>query len=332
MTTTTINTRGYIAIPQLAGSHYMGATVFWSSAGYVNGTRLSNAWEQAGLDGGLLPYLPSSEVALGRAVRDAAAKRGYWCEKLPRDAAEYPDAWAIAERKPKNVKDLKAVSFPLYAVVDLSEGGQPVVLASPVTGEEEEAAWKASFLPEINERFRYHLENLSIDDISTWVIGRLLARCQGLRLKPNQGHVYFVHGAHLGQWRQWIDVLKSVSQHVFVEIPTVPVAEALEAVTYAIEETVRSETDRVETALRRHYSGEEPMGKIALTNRVNLSEQVEQQVSAYEELLGTKLDALHTRLGALRASLTAAMVTERGDAPTFSPDGSLGHSVLDDVL
>jgi len=291
-----------IAVPELAGSAHVGATVYWSQSGPVNGAQLLAAWEAAGLDRKVLPDLPTPRVAIGRAAHDLAGRRKLHARQLKRSRD-----WIIMHREPKTelVDDsvLDDLKFPVFGVVGTDTLGRPTVIQAPKNASDEE---QQRLLDELRVAYNFHLDNYDTDDLRWWVTHKLLRSCCGVCLKPDEGHIYFVHAAHLETWTKMTRAISSVSAHRFFQLPTVSCDQAVEAVLFAVEEEAKAAVEKLEAQIAQHINDEKRLGKEALGNRASEAEEVETKVGRYEALLGTKLDEIRERLNTLRASITAA--------------------------
>jgi len=275
-----------VAVEKADGS--TGAVVFWSLPGEVDVEKLRAAWEAAGLEVSEVPEVPSTTVALSRAVKTRTSKTRF--------VTEHPDGgWVLVDEvRAGHTLDYKVgVHFKLEPDGSVSVGSDGTV---PWAEESAEAdAVRAEFA-----RLRYG--KLSAHDTSVWLV-KLAAGLRAVSLRESGGF-YFVPKSGVEKWKKIKTALTSCSAYVLSEIPAMHSAEAIAAV---LEAFSREASVAVAEMTNELVAG--TLGNRGNANRLRACDDITAKLVSYEELLGVKLDAPKARVKELRGKI--AMATNR---------------------
>lgn len=255
-----------------------GALVYWRLEGELDPQELGVLWKRAGLDPAWLPQTPAPSTALARALRERMSRRrmlrpldGRAGHALVQEAAEGDD-----------------LSYSVGLKVKLDAAGRPVFEPAD-----------HPLAEDIRHDYNKHLETCSAEDIGLWLCNTT-RRVDALGLR-DRGGFYYIPPHQVGTWDAIVSCLKGVSEHRVFKIPALTSGEAVEAILDAIATEAGAEAAKMEAELLA-----DELGGRALTGRVSRCEAVEEKVSRYEALLGTKMDAIRARLTSLRGNLAAA--------------------------
>jgi hypothetical protein len=268
-----------------------GVVTWWKLSGGLNLDALTKAWSDYGLDPALLPEIPSGEVALRRAMNEQAEKR-----ILVRPLTEGKLALVQEDVDGDNL------STSTLLVASVSKLGTLKVenkagLHQPT----------ASRVDKLKADFEFFSENITQQDVSGWLC-KVMKNLQAVSLRESGG-IYFVPTFAMAQFTAVVSALHDASAHTVHQIPAIPTAEALDAITSAITE----EAEKAVAAIEADLQGGN-LGKRALETRTNLANDVEQKLAAYENLLNSRNDGLHKKLEDLRYNVSLAVMRVEAEA------------------
>ncbi len=283
---------GYTAV--LDGDQTAGAIVWWRLSGGLDLETLEAAWRAEGLEEDLLPASPSPLAALRRAVNELRAPA-----RLIRPIKDQAGFAVLDEYQTGGDFDYK--KRLAVRVTDLGS------LRWDYVREQEEADLVAA-------AFNKNLITLTQGDASNW-LSSLMEDVRAVALRDTGG-IYFVPRFSSSRWERMLCAVRSASKHVVSCVPALKTEEAQTAFLDALSQ----EAERHVEAMQREL-GDNSLGKRALESRITRTEDVEAKLSAYEGLLGGKLDTLRDRINSLRAQLTSAVLTV---TPQDGPSAQLG--------
>lgn len=259
-----------------------GQITYWRLDGTVDAARLRSAWEEQGLDVNLLVETPTPTTALARAMRECGERR-----RLVRKLEGTAGHAVVREQAHGDELD-----YEVELRVKLNAAGQPVCepKAHPLAATVKTAFWR-------------HLDELQPTDVGGWLCD-LVRRVDGIALRDTGG-IYYIPPSRVADWNRMAAALREASAHKVFTVPAMRSTDAVAAICDAIEQEARREAEAFENdIINTKLRGQ------ALRNRATRCEQVEAKVQRYEQLLGTKLEALRDKLDHLRADLTAAALTK----------------------
>ena len=275
------NAHNIIAI-QDDDPHAAGCIVWWRLSGGLNLPDLYAAWTEAGLDEKFLPDRPSPGVALRRAV--ASVKGG-----ARRMVRTHPKGgFAIVDERTEDGE--LAYRQDMHATLD--KVGRLVI--QPWGHRDEEA---------VTSGFRSFQDELVQADVSPWLCDLMDRYVDAVRLRDTGG-VYFIPQHAMAKWKHIAEVIRKATKHTINAVPAMRTQDAVAA----IEDAIASEAERAVESIAAELA-EKKLGSKALNNRITTTEDVERKLERYEAFLGGRLEALHTKLQELRASITVAITT-----------------------
>lgn len=258
-----------------------GATIWWRLEGDVDRKVLLEKLEALGY-GNLAPPVCEPEVAIRRAAANLKSKR-----RLLRPLGRR-GAWAIVEEEAVIGRDeLKHWTGP---TISLDKIGRPVL--TNATAEEANV---------VKAAYDYHLDALTSEDISSWLIGQ--AERLGAVALRRGGGIYYMPPAGLTTWSRIVDALTSAqAAHAVYKVPTVRMTkDGARAILDSLEAEI---TAKVNTTADEVISGE--LGVRGLENRARGTDQLLAKVAEYEGLLGSRLDTMRELLAKLQEDVVAA--------------------------
>lgn len=279
-TDTAMSTHGLTALSEKLET--AGSVVWWRLSGGLDLVALRTTWEAEGLPVAWLPSPPSYATALRRAL---TGQRGP--KRLLRTLG---DGSFVLVDETEHVGDLQ---YETVLKARLDKVGRLEFSSVRDWG-------KTDIRDDIRDDFTRYQDELIQADVSPWLC-KVMDRIQAVGLRDTGG-IYFVPRFELGLWESAVRALRASSLHVISCVPAVRSDEAASAVF----EAITMETQRVADVMARELS-DESLGARALDARIKAADAVEMKVAAYEKLFGGKLEALHEKMGALRAQLTIAI-------------------------
>lgn len=286
-------TPDYVVTPEAIST--AGLISYWRLSGSITLDALTVTWQQQGLDEKLLPKPISRETALGRAVREQAAKR-----RLVRPLAKH-GAWAIVDEVIQNEKPYYETvmtiayrnSYPDFTcdVGEALSAYQPIV-------------------DNITRAYARQQGELDSEDISAWLVK--LGNANSSVALRDTGGIYFVPRGNVEHWRKIVAAIESVSSHRVYRIPAMKNSEAIDAITAAVTAEAEGIVLTMEQELQR--AGDDTLGQRALKTRAAQCRELLAKVSTYDELLGTQLK-VRERIDSMMAMVAAAaLVAEQEPA------------------
>lgn len=294
------------AVPDAVSGAEAGSITWWKLSGSVDAATLRAAWEEHAASAfpapprGLstwAPESPSAEVALRRAAQELRDKH-----RLVRGLKG--GAFAIVEERETN----EGLEYDHVMTARLDAAGRleiQLVPGAPRTDDD----------LVVREAFDRHLETLSTEDVSSWMV-RLADRCLDAVSLRESGGIYFVPPAAQHRIQALRAALGACSGHVVHRVPAMRSQDAVRAVLDAVE----SEAATFVEHTRQELLDAGKLGPRALENRRAWIELMEQKVGRYEDLLGSKLEALRERMAELQSQVTVAMLA--AEAAVASKEGA----------
>jgi hypothetical protein len=277
-----------IAVPNEA-LESAGAIAFWRLSGEVLADKLAGAWAIAGLDGRMLPGLPSPEAALARAVGAQKAKR-----RLVRPLKR--GGWAIVD---ESVDGADNLDWNEALRVSLDPVGRVVTKIQNSNGYHATAQ-------EIRAAYDHALTVLSQSTISGWLV-ELAKHLDGVPLRDTGGVYFLPPGKSCQSWQAATTALRACSDHRLLSIPAMRSDDAVEAVLVA----VQAEAEASAAELEEELTG--GLGEGALRTRAQRCKAIREKVRRYEALLGESMEQIATRLEQLDANIAAAALAVTGN-------------------
>jgi hypothetical protein len=142
---------------------------------------------------------------------------------------------------------------------------------------------------------------LHATDISAWLVRRARALSSvGLR---DTGGIYFVPEQNAAQWERVAAVLAQVGQSVF-ELPALKTESAVAAIMESVITDTTTAVEQLTKALN------ETPGARALRSKAEVCDTLAAKLRLYEDLLGTKLTALHSAVESVDARIADMLLAE----------------------
>lgn len=275
-----------------------GCVTYWRASGSVSIAALTKAWTDAGLDEKLLRKPPEPVTAFRRAVLDLAERRDVNDKTerrvLVRPQAE-PHAWAIVEEIATEGAPPVYTTLMIASYVNGGSdfkyvaGTQDVVLA---LGQRIMNGWSA-------QQGMY-----DTSDVTGWLVA--LAKKQNAVTLRDTGGVYFIPQPAMDFWNKAATALQSVSSHMVLRIPAMKNAEAVAAITDAVNEEAKQIAAAMDAELA--LEGDDKLGSRALKSRVEAAEKLLAKINSYEKLLDTQME-IRKRIEDLSANLAMAAMS-----------------------
>lgn len=259
-----------------------GAVTWWRLSGTVDHAALAAAWTRAGFDEAKLPAAPGNSAALRRAL----------------DTFRGPHT--LIRTLPKSV----------YAVVTeaVQDGEDPVY----------EVQYKVWIdMDELEIRFDREVDTATVDtifnafcktrqelhpvDISAWLV-RAARELSSVGLRDTGG-IYFVPEQNAAVWSRIAAVLGEVKQQVF-ELPALKTDSAVAAIMESVITDTTTAVAQLTDALNN------TPGSRALRSKAAACEALAAKLRLYEDLLGTKLTAMHESVAAVDVRITDMLLAE----------------------
>lgn len=261
------------------GLEEAGAVVWWELDGSVSSTDLGNAWTNAGFDPDILPDAVTPRAALKRAMRSLAEKR-----KLVRPLSG-EEGYSLVDE----TADGENLAYNQSVTAIVTDDGTLKITPSGTT-----------LHIDIVMSYTEQLRSFDATDISSMLV-QFTRTLEAVALR-SRGGFYFLPPAALKQFRAAAEVIRRVSKHVFFEIPAMQTKSLVAAVLASVEREAVAEMEAFEKALS------DESGSRALKTKMRECQAVASKVSHYENLLGTSLVALQSKLSGLQARLSEAVL------------------------
>lgn len=275
---------GYITVPD--GTKDAGIQTYWSISGPTNVEDFKAAWAAAGLDAKLLPTPQTDEYNLRAAMVKLRQKR-YLLRPLAKEGfalvAERADTERVDHAQDVSAK-LVPNSFNELELV-ITPADHPLADQIKANYEQSKREW-------------------TVDHISSWLV-KLAARNDAVGMRP-MGGIYFMPPASVSFWEQVSAVIEANTPHVVYRIPTMNTKGAVKAILDAVLNDVTEKADHIAGDIHDNRSGE--LGKRALQGRVSQADGLLSKLESYEEVLGSALDSIKSRLMSLRGDAVAALL------------------------
>lgn len=275
-----MNIRNVVAVPEMEAGQTAGAITLWTLSGEVEHEALRRAWTGQGRSEGLLPALPSPQVALHRAMLDERGPR-----VLVRPLAGGHGYALVAESA---VEDDLTHRITLRARVD----------SDSIQIDADDPAADAA-AQRIAAGFARYSATHAAADIGSWLVRRVYG-CSAVAIRATGG-VYFVPRDRVEEWRGVARALESASACRVYEIPALHSASAVECVMAALAAEAEEEATKIEEQITE-------VGTRGLRTRSDRVGELVQKVGGYEALLGRHQSALHDRLEHLQAAIAQAIL------------------------
>lgn len=269
-----------------------GAISYWRLSGPVSLEALTAAWEAQGLPVTLLPEQPEPEVALRRAVGELQGKR-----RLVRPL-ERRGAWVIKDETVVAGDTVYTLVARVRVLPANTIGGSRFTVEQ---GDVDAIAF-AAVEAQIRDNYRQARVQLAPEDIGSWLVK--LVKAQKATSLRESGGVYFIPRPSMDFWRKATNAVEIASGHRVFKIPALKNTEAVEAILDSLTEEARREAEAMETELLA--TGDDALGKRALTTRSRTCEELLGKVASYESLLGVQMDTIRMRIEALKSNVAAA--------------------------
>jgi hypothetical protein len=270
---------------------FVGRIVWWRLDGLVHYETLSESWEDAGLDMGLLPARPSKERALQRTLLTWAGRR-----RIVRPLGHEVRGYALVrETADKSELAHRALCRAWFEPRPNSEDELVVV------------SEESHFDRVIRNEYWKRIGELDTRAISVW-LGKLILKTDAVTLSPKKGF-YFVPREQIATWDSYVAALADSSDHKVYGIPAVRAEDAVESIVDAITH---------ETSVTLHEINEEledelePLKPRAMRTRIAALERSLAKLGRYEDLLGTKFDTVKAQVDELAAELAATYLVATG--------------------
>lgn len=266
-------------IVAVEGMETAGAITYWRLSGELSAFILAEAWEDAGLDGKMLPAPVGPEKILRRTMMQLTSQHRL-CRPLP------SGGYAIVDEASTDSGDL---AYAVGLKARILESGDVAVEPS-----------NHPDAPNVAEQYEQNKRMMTTGDVSGWLT-HLIKKTNAVSLRESGG-VYFVPRPQLDTWRTISKVLRAVSDHLIYEIPALKTDEAVEAILAAVQAEAEREAASLEEELAKGV-----LTARALKGRTSKTEQILAKIQSYEQLLGRSMTEMRTRVEDLKASITVAI-------------------------
>lgn len=257
-----------------------GAVIYWSlRGGLISHDKFCEAWKAAGGNPACLPDRPSPETALRRAVAARGTKR-----RLARPGSRR-GTWSIVQE----VAVGEDMEYRQLARAHLDEG------SLVVKGDAAECS-------AIEQAFTEALGSLTQDDVSAWLVWFIDAY-SAVRLKPNGG-LYYLPPAEAPDFARVAKLVEKICiDMISIEyIPAMNRSSVVRAVLDGLMQEIAGFTSVIDEAI------EKGVGKRALRNRAAECDAQIERMSAYESMLGSRVEKLRSQINAVKARAVMAAV------------------------
>ena len=284
---------GLVVVEDHQGSS--GAIVWWALKGECRLSLFRSVWENDGLDPRLLPAPPSDLVVLQRALADVKTASQEVRELKKSLAFEIETTWvgddeASARETVQHAKDARVTLDPdtsreltdRLAIEVLSPKGQHL-----------EAALLARIPAVVGQ--------LNAVDISGWLV-RFAVNLHAVSLR-DRGGFYFVPRDLVDEWRQMTQILSSITQHKFFQLPAMDSKEAVDVLL----QVVQAEAKEAMVELQTYLAG--TPGTRGLNAWEKRLTELKNKVEHYTDLLGRSLPDFATQEQSLRAGISMARLS-----------------------
>lgn len=275
-----------------------GATVWWRMSKDIDYDRLKAAWDAAGLPSELMIKKPTAQTALWRAMSSfqttSTREGGKKEHRLIARPMKGTKGWTLILEVAVD-EELEHISV-LSATI--GEGGILRSWMGQLTGREmdEYGIPGQASLMVAYERAQ---DRLITNDISAWLTS-LVRFCDAVSLRDTGGF-YFIPRDPMHTFRDMVEVIRSVSDHVIFEMPALKTDEAVAAIMDALLSEADTEVSAMETELDT-----KTLGARALKTRESKCASLRAKLKGYEDLLGITLDKMAERVEGLEASIVTA--------------------------
>lgn len=281
----------YIITPELDQA---GLVSYWRVAeGGISLQTLRTAWAKQGLDEALLPSPPDSLTALGRAVADLAERR-----ILVRPLARR-GAWMIVK---ETVLEDNSLAYRQLVRVSMNSD----VLLPQVDAEEADEGERRWLHAQVTARFQSHEGMLVSNDITSWLVSIVKKHASAVSLRDTGG-VYFIPRDKIDFWRKVKGAVEATAGYNVFVIPAMKNAEAVAAITDAMTKEANDIVAKIQDELSK--TGDEALGKRAVTSREEIVAALLAKLGEYEGLLGRQL-GVRERITDLSATLSILALTQ----------------------
>lgn len=286
---------------RIAPPEALGAVVYWSIRGETSYVTLCERLLAADIPADDLPAETTPSRALGRAAADASAKRVF-CRSSTNDS--YIVGVQIKGQASNRLREIGE-----FKLVSTKKGTETEVkLGFTYTGATDEHFKLFNELKkDVAARYEHELTILRPSDVGAFLIS-YAHQISSIALRPSGGF-YFIPRPMKGAWSNLTNAVGS--PHSFYEVPALPAAEAVHAITDALAEEIEGAIQSVRAELN---DPEKPIGAKALDNRAVSCKALLKKVRAYEELLETKMDSMCEQINYLEVAVATAKVTLMGVA------------------
>jgi hypothetical protein len=283
-------------IMAVAGAESVGAITYSRLSTDVPLQRLRELWTERNFDESLMIPPPTAENVLRRAL--ASQKQGMRMLLRP---LEGRNGYALVAEKVKDDQLDYDLAGMLRARIDYPNPEDHKCEKLTVTPQDHPRS--ASILARYEE-LRDTVSAASFG--SGWIWRYLAPRCHAVSLR-DCGGIYFIPRDKVPLWTAWCDAIEEACPGVKIyRIPAVSGTEALEA----IMDSLRMEAEAAVAAINEDLSktGVSQLGKRALLNRKDRTQEVRDKVAHYEKLFQVNLDDLQEQLVSLNAEIGGALL------------------------
>lgn len=274
--------RKIVAVTDPMVEKVSGVMTFWELSGSVDHAKLTQAWDEQGLDPAWVLNLPSPADALRRAVQTQHEGR-----RLVRPL-KGDRGWAIVreevlegERKLKHSQEFS---------VTLTDWGS-LEFEGSINGEAKE----------IQAAYETALYELTHADIGGWLVSLARDRMAGVSLRGSGG-IYFILREYRDTWDKVKATLAAVGQTIH-KIPAMDAADTALAVLSALEREAEEFTQQIDEKLRKG------MGKRAIATQQDAVRDMERKLERYVGIIGNGLEGVKVITTKLSATLQRAELT-----------------------
>jgi len=269
-----------IAVP--GATDVAGLITFWTLSGSVEYATLGTEWSGAGHDIEVLPRETTYMEALRRAMQHIK----------PRNFIR-----SVEQEKRRGyvlVDEEKRAGLPTFSnntIITLNEDDHLVIDR------------RSNYTDEILSRYKVELRTITSHDMSSWLIS-LVESVGGIRLRESGG-IYFVPQTSADTWRAYVACIRTCTQHTVYEVPAMRSDEAVRTILDALTAEAEASVSEVFGVLEKAQS---KLNTKSVNARTKQCAALIAKLETYENLLGTQLDTIKTRVLECQTAVTAAAV------------------------
>lgn len=254
-----------------------GALVYWRLSGETHHKTLQDGLTADVPTMKVKPPRPTPEKALRRALAKLGARR-----RLVRPL-EGGHGWALVEETATEDEVQHATACTAKVEADQLQ-------ISPAN---------YSHAAEIRAGFDTYCENLTHDDVSTWLV-QVVRSLDAVSLRDTGG-IYFMPRTSLDTWEQVVGAVQKAGHHEMFRIPALRTSDAVEAIMDSVARDAEQAMCELEAEVEK-----ENLSPRSLRTRAGRCSDIAAKIERYNKLLEANQGELLEKVEGLKAELVAA--------------------------